>query len=109
MQTSLLPFFPAWPVLLKNLEGLGVVMAMNVHGVLAVHDVLNVLAVHDVLKQGLILLGSLEKSLNVFLVSFFFFFFFFLSFTLETAIYDEQKCQVIRRFTAVTLPYFDKL
>ena len=37
------------------------------------------------------------------------FFFFFLSFTLETAIYDEQKCQVIRRFTAVTLPYFDKL
>ena len=51
-------------------------MAMNVHGVLAVHDVLNVLAVHDVLKQGLILLGSLEKSLNVFLVSFFFFFFF---------------------------------
>ena len=77
MQTSLLPFFPAWPVLLKNLEGLGVVMAMNVHGVLAVHDVLNVLAVHDVLKQGLILLGSLEKSLNVFLVSFFFFFFFF--------------------------------
>ena len=76
MQTSLLPFFPAWPVLLKNLEGLGVVMAMNVHGVLAVHDVLNVLAVHDVLKQGLILLGSLEKSLNVFLVSFFFFFFF---------------------------------
>ena len=38
-----------------------------------------------------------------------FFFFFFLSFTLETAIYDEQKCQVIRRFTAVTLPYFDKL
>ena len=107
MQTSLLPFFPVWPVLLKNLEGLGVVMAMNVHGVLAVHDVLNVLAVHDVLKQGLILLGSLEKSLNVLLVSFFFFF--FLSFTLETAIFDEQKCQVRRRFTAASLPYFDKL
>ena len=107
MQTSLLPFFPVWPVLLKNLEGLGVVMAMNVHGVLAVHDVLNVLAVHDVLKQGLILWGSLEKILNVFLVSFFFFF--FLSFTLETAIFDEQKCQVTRRFTAASLPYFDKL
>ena len=108
MQTSLLPFFPVWPVLLKNLEGLGVVMAMNVHGVLAVHDVLNVLAVHDVLKQGLILLGSLEKSLNVFLVSFFFFFF-FLWFKLENAIFDEQKCQVRRRFTAASLPYFDKL
>ena len=52
--------------------------------------------VHNVLKQELIWLGSFEKSLLFLLVPFV-----FVSFTLKTVIYDEQKCQVVRRFTAV--------
>ena len=47
------------------------------------------------LEQKLV---SFRKKFTAFLGSFFV----FVSFTLETVIYDEQKCQVVRRFTAVT-------
>ena len=60
------------------------------------------------------MIWKFSKKFTVFLG----FFFVFLSFTLETVIYDEQKCQVVRLCTAVTLttgtllakyPFFNSL
>ena len=54
-------------------------------------------AVHNVFARKAYLVWEFRKKFTVFLGSFFV----FVSFTLETVIYDEQKCQVLRQFTAV--------
>ena len=77
---------------LRSIEGLDVsdVISVNVHK-------MRFSVVYNVFETKTYFVWEFRKKFTVFLGSFF-----FVSFALETVIYDEQKCQVVRRFTAVT-------
>ena len=78
---------------LRSLEQLNVsdVIPANFHN-------MRFAAVHDIFATKVYLVWEFRKRFIAFLGSFFV----FVSFTLETVTYDQQKCQVVRRFTAVT-------